>query len=351
MVQRKPHRSQGAASIFQQITIGYDSDLIISDLPPMSISISHYLKEIGRGKDGARSLSRAQAADVLGHILDGQVDDVAIGAFCIAMRVKGETPDEMAGFLQAIGQRLPCISPSATTPPTIVLPSYNGARKLPLLTPLLAALLARQGLPVLIHGCETEDKRISIEKLLFELDIQPQVDIKKIAFSLDKGGITWLPTAVLLPSLHTLLNVRRVIGLRNPAHSLVKLMVPVVGPSVLVTSYTHPEYLHSMSATLCQMGTTALLLRGTEGEAVADARRCPAMDVVWQGQLVRVQDGQVGSLTHLPDLPPPDATATAAWIQRVLAGELPIPTPIATQVHHIVALAKRISHPSVESTT
>jgi anthranilate phosphoribosyltransferase len=56
-------------------------------------------------------------------------------------------------------------------------------------------------------------------------------------------------------------------------------------------------------------------------------------------------------LTHLPDLPPPDATATAAWIQRVLAGELPIPTPIATQVHHIVALAKRISHPSVESTT
>jgi anthranilate phosphoribosyltransferase len=34
----------------------------------------------------------------------------------------------------------------------VVLPSYNGARRLPVLTPLLALLLAREGLPVLLHG-------------------------------------------------------------------------------------------------------------------------------------------------------------------------------------------------------
>ena len=69
------------------------------------MAISHYLKEIGRGKDGARSLDRAQAADLFGELLDGQVSELELGAFCLAMRIKGETPEEMAGFLDATALR------------------------------------------------------------------------------------------------------------------------------------------------------------------------------------------------------------------------------------------------------
>ena len=107
------------------------------------MSIRQYLKEIGRGKDGARALSRAQAADLMGQVLDGQVDPLALGAFCAAMRIKGETPEEMAGFLDATEARLHKL-PNAGVP-TVVLPSYNGARKLPVLTPLLGLLLAQRG--------------------------------------------------------------------------------------------------------------------------------------------------------------------------------------------------------------
>ncbi|MDO9612681.1 MAG: DNA-binding protein YbiB, partial [Serpentinimonas sp.] len=46
------------------------------------MSIKEHLKKIGRGKDGARSLSRAQAADLYGQVLDGAVSDLEIGAFC-----------------------------------------------------------------------------------------------------------------------------------------------------------------------------------------------------------------------------------------------------------------------------
>jgi len=53
------------------------------------MGIGHYLKEIGRGKDGARSLTREQAADLLGQVLDAQVTDLEVGAFCLAMRIKG----------------------------------------------------------------------------------------------------------------------------------------------------------------------------------------------------------------------------------------------------------------------
>lgn len=97
------------------------------------MGIAGYIKEIGRGRDGARALNRDQAADLMGQVLDGAVTDLEVGAFCLAMRVKGETPQEMAGFLDATRQRLQLV-PNANQP-TVVLPSYNGARKLPVLTP------------------------------------------------------------------------------------------------------------------------------------------------------------------------------------------------------------------------
>ena len=70
------------------------------------MGISQYIKEIGRGKEGARSLTRDQAADLMGQLLDGHVSDLETGAFCLAMRIKGETPEEMAGFLDATHARL-----------------------------------------------------------------------------------------------------------------------------------------------------------------------------------------------------------------------------------------------------
>ena len=54
----------------------------------------------------------------------------------------------------------------------VVLPSYNGARRLPVLTPLLACLVRAQGLPVLIHGTSTESSRVFVRDVLQALDIQ-----------------------------------------------------------------------------------------------------------------------------------------------------------------------------------
>ena len=141
---------------------------------------------------------------------------------------------------------------------------------------------------------------------------------------------------VLNAGLDRLLAVRRVVGLRNPGHSLVKLMNPCDGAALVVSSYTHPEYLLSMSATFALTGQHALLLRGTEGEAVADARRTPAMDVFKDGQTLRVQAPQEGSLVQVPELPATDAAATAVYIEHVLQGLLPVPQAIALQVQHIL---------------
>lgn len=306
------------------------------------MSISHYIKEIGRGKDGARSLTREQATDLFGQVLDGTVTDLEIGGFCLAMRIKGETPDEMAGFLDAAHARLQRLPDNDLT--TVVLPSYNGARKLPVLTPLLALLLAREGAAVLVHGTATEDKRVTSEAVFAALG-QPA---RSTVGPLRAGECAYVSTEVLHPGLKRLLDVRRAVGLRNPAHSLVKLMNPCEGRALIVGSYTHPEYAVSMAETFALVGAHALLLRGTEGEPVADARRTPQMDAFRDGKRHLLHPAQEGSLAALPDLPKDiSAEATATYIRDVLDGRLPVPAPIALQVAHIL---QEVSRPATPET-
>jgi anthranilate phosphoribosyltransferase len=302
------------------------------------MGIGKYIKEIGRGREGARALSREQATDLFGQVLDGEVTDLEIGAFCLAMRIKGETADEMAGFLDATHARLNRV-PESGGAPIIIIPSYNGARKLPVLTPLLALLLAREGLPVLVHGTATESTRVYTSKVLAALDIPAQTAIRAIA----DGEVAFAPTDVLCPGLQRLLDVRRVVNLRNSGHSVVKLMNPCAGKSLLISSYTHPEYALSMAATFELMQSNAMLLRGTEGESVADARRMPQMDGFVHGQKSLLQEAQSGTLPSLPDLPKAfDADTTATYIRAVMAGTSAVPPSIARQVEHILRLSKQL---------
>jgi anthranilate phosphoribosyltransferase len=299
------------------------------------MGISQYIKVIGRGKQGARAIDRAQAADLFGQVLDGTVTDLEIGAFCLAMRIKGETPEEMGGFLDATYARLNKV-PTASGKPMVVLPSYNGARRLPVLTPLLALLVARRGLPVMIHGTSTEVSRVFVSDVLHQLGIRAEERVEPV----QDGEAVYVPTELLCPGLKRLLDVRRAVGLRNSAHSLVKLMNPCAGPAVIVSSYTHPEYAISMAAVFELMGATALLLRGTEGEVVADARRLPQMDGYVAGRHVPLQEGRKGTLTDLPELPKDIAPdLTAAYIQDVLDGRKAVPDSLALQVEHILHLA------------
>jgi anthranilate phosphoribosyltransferase len=153
-------------------------------------------------------------------------------------------------------------------------------------------------------------------------------------------GLNLIPTEVLSPALKNLLDVRRVVNLRNPAHSLVKLMNPCQGSALIVSSYTHPEYALSMAQTFQLTQASAFLLRGTEGEPVADARRAPQMDFFHNGKMQTVQAAQAGALQSIPDLPAANAEATASFIQEVLRQQRAVPAPIALQVQHILQALK-----------
>ena len=297
------------------------------------MSITNYIKEIGRGKEGARSLSREQALDLMSQVLDGQVSDLELGAFAMAMRIKGESVDELAGFLQATAAR--CL-PIACDRTLVVLPSYNGARKLPNLTPLLALMLAQEGVPVLVHGKPEDPGRVTTADIFQVLGLPLARNADDVAQAWRRREPVFIRTDTLCPPLARLLDARWTIGLRNSGHTVAKLLDPCApGQALRVVNYTHPEYGTMLTDFLQRTTANALLMRGTEGEPVADPRRLPRMDVFIDGQ-PRTElslSAHDGVLRELPVLPRTcDAATTAMYIQSVISGEKPAPSPLTQQV-------------------
>ncbi len=311
------------------------------------MSISHYIKEIGRGKDGARSLNREQSHDLMSQVLDGQITDLELGAFAVGMRIKGETTEELAGFLQATRER--CLNiPSMR--PVVVLPSYNGARKLPNLTTLVALLLAQEGVSVLVHGMPEDPTRVTTAEVFHNLGLPVARDAEDVTQAWARREPVYIRTDHLCPPLARLLDARWTIGLRNPGHTVAKLLDLCPGTaSVRVVNYTHPEYGRTLTDFLQLTQANAMLMRGTEGEPVADPRRLPRLDVFLNGELRADLSvpAHEGVLRELPVLPRTcDAATTALYIQSVVSGEKPAPGPLVQQVNALLATLAALSDSS-----
>lgn len=311
------------------------------------MNYTHIIREIGRGSAGARDMSREEAQLLYGAMLDGGVPDLELGAIAIALRMKGESNEEMVGFLSAARERLHSLRRPQGRIRPVVIPSYNGARKSANLTPLLALLLQRFGVPVLVHGPIEGYGRVTSAQIFREFSLGsllPCTSHAQAQQAMDEHGLAYVPLSVLSPGLNDQLALRARLGLRNSAHSLVKMLDPFKSEGLMLAAATHPDYIDTMRDVLSAVGTRALLLRGTEGEPVADARRMPQMDGFLTGAQARLEDAQGGPLTALPELPfGADAKTTATLTRAMLKGLLPVPDPIARQVTHTVRWAEKMA--------
>lgn len=296
------------------------------------MSYAPYIKEIGRGPKGSKPLTVDQAESLFGDMMDGRVPDLELGAIILSMRIKAESLDELLGFQRALDARTTPIAVPAG-PRLVVLPTYNGARRQANLMPLLALLLAREGVPVLIQGRHDFDSRVSPFALLDALDIHPAASIADAEGQLATRQLACLPLDTLAPGLAPLLALRPRLGVRNSAHTLAKLLDPAPGHSVRVVSMTHPEYLERIHTHLVAQGGIAMLLRGTEGEAFANPRRRPRLEAFIHGQASVAFPAEEGGAPPIEGQPDnPEVQANAALIRAMLDGSLPVPQPILDQV-------------------
>jgi anthranilate phosphoribosyltransferase len=299
----------------------------------MHMVYAHLIKEIGRGERGANDLDEADARQLFGAMLDGGVPDLELGAILIALRMKGESVGELIGFRQAAQERLNRLAPPRGTLRPAVIPSYNGAKRQPNLAPLVAMLLARMGVPVLVHGTLEGQDRVASAYVFRELGIFPCTSIAQAQAQLESDNLAFVPTGVISPGLADLLAVRSRLGLRNCAHTVVKLIDPFGGGSLCVVGVTHPHYLETGRAVVLATGERCLIFRGTDGESFANPRKRPRIDYLADGHAEVLFEAEHTAPEELVEVPQDiEARATAAHIRNVLEGRAPLPLPIANQL-------------------
>ncbi len=286
------------------------------------------IKEIGRGKNAARDLPREDARTLFTAILNDDIPPLQLGAILIALRIKGESLEELAGFLDACEASYAHLkAPPGKVP--LVIPAYNGARQLPNLTPLLASLVAREGLPVLVHGVSDDPGRVTTIEIFKAMGIEPAQDIAEAEAQLAERNLAVITIDTLAPALARVLKLRRSIGLRSSAHTLVKMIQPFTSKAIRLVSVTHPEYLERMRAFFTSCASDAMLLRGAEGEAVAHPRREPVIEWL-DGKTAQVWRATAEENPELPDSR--EAAVTASWIRDALTGQCLVPAAIMHQL-------------------
>jgi anthranilate phosphoribosyltransferase len=303
----------------------------------MTFDARPYLKDLARGQHGARDLTREQARTLFAAVFAGELSDLALGALLVALRVKGESLDELAGMMDALASHVRPMRLPGRRAIAAVIPTYNGSRKLPNLVPLLALTLAREGVPVLVHGAAQEPSRVGTLTILELLGHAPLATIADAEQAIEDRSLAAVPVGVLSPDLARLIDVRMEVGVRNSGHTLAKLLLPQgVGPggACRLVAVTHPDFLKLLREYFLQSPANVFLMRGVEGEAVVRLH---------QAQPIEEMHHDGAPVSHLitdsdADYPLPtrDAPATAQWTQDVLDGKVAAPVALTRQAALII---------------
>jgi len=224
---------------------------------------AQYVRIIGKGKNGARSLSYEEAYQAFDMILKNQVLDVQLGAFLMLLRVKEESVDELAGFVQATRDQLNFAPLSVD----LDWSSYAGKRKHYPWFLLAALTLAQSGYKVFMHGASGHTlNRLYTEQVLEYLGYSICQSEQDVEYELEQHNFAYLPLEAISPVLSDLISLRNVMGLRSPIHTLARLINPFNAKATLQAIF-HPAYRSSHQQTASRLGyQNSAVIKGEGGE-------------------------------------------------------------------------------------
>lgn len=238
---------------------------------------AEFIKILGKGKKGSRSLTQDEAYRAMKMIMTDQVEPIQLGAFLMLMRVKEETPEELAGFVSAARESFQ--HDTQTTQADLDWSSYAGKRRhLPWFL-LSTLLLAENNIRVFMHGAEGHTEgRVYTRNVLKILGIDYASSIEQSAQQLQQNHFSYLSLEHICPKLYDMINLRPLMGLRSPVHTLVRLLNPF-NAEHSIQGIFHPSYrqVHQKAALLLNQPNMAVL-KGEGGET----ERNPDMDCLVQ---------------------------------------------------------------------
>ena len=209
------------------------------------------------------NLERGQASEALHEILLGRVDGVLIASFLTALTAKGETADEMTGFIDAM-------MASATTfsvgPDAIDLVGTGGDQLHTVNISTMAAFaVAGAGVRVAKHGNRAASSSVGSADVLEALGVRLDVDVGVVHRCVDQAGVGFLFAPTFHPALGYLTPIRRALGFRT----IFNVLGPLANPALVQRSLIGVAQRHllgSMAQVLHARGIRyAILVNADDG--------------------------------------------------------------------------------------
>ena len=285
-----------------------------------------------------RDLTRIEAAGAMEAIMSGVATDAQIAAFLIALRMKGETAEELIGFAQVMRQkvarvrtRVDGVAALTGTDREMLIDTCgtggdaSGSFNVSTAT---AFVVAGAGLKVAKHGnrsmsgltasslCGSADV---VETLGVNLDLTPA----QVGRCVDEVGIGFLYAPLLHTAMKHVMAARRELGVRTVFNLLGPLTNPA-GANAQVIGVAAPELTEKLARVLAELGTVrAFVVHGADG--------LDEISNTGENRISEVRDGAVSTFTLRPeDFGLPRATITdlsggdreqnAQIIREILAG-------------------------------
>ncbi|HED35575.1 MAG TPA: glycosyl transferase family protein [Gammaproteobacteria bacterium] len=198
-----------------------------------------FIRILGKGKNGSRSLTVDEAYESMSMVLQGNVTAEQVGAFLMLLRVKEESPEEVAGFVQAIRNFL---KQDKTPYADLDWSSYAGKRRHSPWYVLSALLLAENGVRVCMHGAEGHTPgRMYTSEVLKPLGIEVSDTLDHAKQQIEKNNFCYMPVQTISQRLKEMIELRPYLGLRSPLHTVGRMINPLYAPYSIQAIF-HPGY-------------------------------------------------------------------------------------------------------------
>jgi anthranilate phosphoribosyltransferase len=229
-------------------------------------------------------LTMAEAREVMSEIMRGEATQAQIGAFLTALRMKGETVDEIAGCAQAMRESAIPVKPKRNQLVDTCGTGGDGKGTFNIST-TVAFVAAGAGLAVAKHGNRSVSSRCGSADLLQAMGVNLELTPEQVAQCIDEVGIGFLFAPKLHPAMKHALAPRREIGLRTIFNILGPLSNPAQTKRQLLGVY-HSDLTELMAEVLLALGAEhAFVVHG------ADA--LDELSVTGQNKISRLHNGHI----------------------------------------------------------
>jgi len=257
------------------------------------------------------SLTMEQASSVMEEIMDGSATQAQLGAFLVALKLKGETADEVAGLASVMRARSSRVSLAGPVI-DIVGTGGDGSNTFNIST-TAAFVMAGAGLKVAKHGNRAMSSRCGSADVLEALGVKIELKPEQVQQCVERVGIGFMFAQAFHPAMKYAAAPRREIGIRTVFNILGPLTNPA-GAEYQVLGVPSEELGDKIATALCRMGTKrALVVHGLNG---IDELSISGYSVLWE-----IDDGHVTSARRR--IRPEDVGLNSAMDNSLLGGTPP----------------------------